>query len=133
MAYEETLVSITLDADETIGIYTGVPGQPGSPTPHGAKQYHWVKVTGAHKAGLAGADEAAAGVLQNKPQMVGAASTVSISGVSMVVAGGAITAGSVVYSDADGAATSTGTTSPLGVALEDATGAGQLVPVLLKL
>ena len=54
MAYEESLRSITLNADSSLGMYTGVPGQPGSPQPHGGKQYHFVKVTGVHQVGLAG-------------------------------------------------------------------------------
>ena len=134
MAYEETLVSITLDADASIGIYTGVPGQPGSPAPHGAKQYHFVKVTGAHTAGLTGLDEKAVGVLQNKPQSVGAASTVAISGVSLVVADGPIEAGDNIYSDAAGRASATGISQNInGVAIESAGGAGELIPVLLTL
>ena len=76
MAYEESLRSITLNADSSLGIYTGVPGQPGSPDPHGGKQYHFVKVTGVHQVGLADATAAVVGVLQNKPQGTGQAATV---------------------------------------------------------
>ena len=53
MSYEESLRSVSFDADASIGIYTGPPGLPGSPSPHGAKQYHFVKVTGANQVGLA--------------------------------------------------------------------------------
>jgi hypothetical protein len=85
MAYEESLRSITLNADATLAVYTGVPGQPGSPSPHGGKQYHFVKVTGVHQVGLAGATGSVVGVVQNKPQGTGNAATVAIAGVSKVV------------------------------------------------
>src|SRR5262245_64107513 len=92
MAYEESLRSITLNADSSLGIYTGVPGQPGSPDPHGGKQYHFVKITGAHQVGLADAAAAVVGVMQNKPQGAGQAATVAIDGVSKVVSDVALTA-----------------------------------------
>lgn len=131
MAYEESLKSITLVADSSIGIYTGVPGQPGSPQPHGGKQYCFVKVTGVGQAGLAGAGEAAAGVLQNKPQGTGHAATVGYSGVSNVLTGGAVTAGANVEADADGKGIAATAGAVLGVALGTSTGADQLIPVLL--
>ena len=65
MAYEESLRSITLNADSSLGIYTGVPGQPGSPDPHGGKQYHFVKVTGVHQVGLADATANVVGVMSS--------------------------------------------------------------------
>lgn len=95
MSYDESLRSITLDADVSIGIFTGVPGLPGSLTPNSGKQFRWVKVTGPHIAGLcaAAANEIPLGVLQNKPQQVGDASTVGFTGVSFMEAGGTVTAG----------------------------------------
>jgi len=137
MAYEESLGSITLDADASIGIYTGVPGLPGSAASpnHGGKQYHIVKVTGKHAAGLATAStDSPVGVLQNKPQMVGAAATVAFTGISLVAAGAPVTAGAQVMAGTDGRAiTLTGAGSiALGVAIEAATAAGQLIPVLIK-
>ncbi len=131
MSYDESIRSITLEADATIGIYTGFPGIPGSASPHGGKQYHFVKVTGAHTAGLAGAAEKAHGVLQNKPQQPGAAATVAIRGVSKVVASGVIAAGTEVEADANGQAVGFTAGQKLGVTLEAAGGAGELVPVLL--
>lgn len=131
MAYEESLKSISLDADASLGIYTGVPGLPGSPNPHGGKQYCFVKVTGAHTVGLAtAATDVLAGVLQNKPQNVGMAATVGIFGVSKVLAGGNITAGSKVAPDGNGAAV-TDATNGKSIALASGA-AGDLIPVLLR-
>lgn len=135
MAYEESIRSITLDADASVGVYTGVPGLPGSADPNGGKQYHFVKVTGAHTCGVVSAvGDKAIGVLQNKPQNTGAAATVAIRGVSRVVADVAIDAGEDVYLSADGQATdvTTGATR-VGVALSTVANAGELVVVLLQL
>src|SRR5688572_28772717 len=131
MAYEESLRSITLNADSSLAVYTGVPGQPGSPNPHGGKQYHFVKVTGVHQVGLADADDAAIGVLQNKPQVQGEAATVGIRGVSKVVCDAPITAGAAVKVSADGQAASAGAGPSVGVALTTTANAGELVSVLL--
>lgn len=133
MAYEESLRSITLNADSSIGIYTGVPGQPGSPDPHGAKQYHFVKVTGVHQCGLAAATGDVVGVLQNKPQGAGQAATVGFQGVSKVVSDVPLTAGDPVYVSADGQAAKTGTGPRVGTALNTTANAGELADVLLTL
>ena len=131
MAYEESLKSITLDADASLGIYTGVPGLPGSASPNGGKQYTFVKVTGAHTVGLCtAATDVIAGVLQNKPQNTGMASTVGIFGVSKVVAGGNVTAGNKVAPDANGAAVADATNGKC-IALGSGA-AGDLIPVLLR-
>lgn len=133
MAYEESLRSITLNADSSLGIYTGVPGQPGSPDPHGGRQYHFVKVTGVHQVGLAGATGAVVGVMQNKPQGAGQAATVAIHGVSKVVSDVPVTAGAAVYSSADGQAAISGTGPVVGIALSTTANAGELVNVLLTI
>jgi hypothetical protein len=133
MAYEESLRSITLNADSSLGIYTGVPGQPGSPNPHGGKQYHFVKVTGVHQVGLAGATGSVVGVMQNKPQGTGQAATVAIAGVSKVVSDVPITAGSSIQVSADGQAAITGTGPVVGIALSTTANAGELVNVLLTI
>lgn len=106
MAYTELLRSISLESDSSIAVYTGVPGLPGSADPNGGKQYHFVKFTGAKTAGLAtaAANERVIGVLQNKPQYTGQAATVAIDGVSLVEAGGTITAGTGVKVNASGKA-----------------------------
>lgn len=135
MAYEESIRSITLDADSSVGLYTGVPGLPGSANPNGGKQYHFVKVTGAHICGLVSAvGDKAIGVLQNKPQTTGAAATVAIRGVSRVTADKAVAAGVDVYLSADGQATDVTTSATrVGVALSTVTTAGELLVVLLQL
>ena len=136
MAYEESLRSITLDADASLATVTGVPGQPGSANPHGGKQYHFVKVTGVHQVGIADGDDTnVIGVLQNKPQYSGNAATVGLRGVSKVVGAGAVTAGDAVYSDADGKATSSGAGggNVCGYALSTTANAEELVSVLLTL
>lgn len=130
MAYEESLRSISLDADATIGIYTGVPGLPGSANPNSGKQYCWVKVTGEHMVGLASAaaGEPLIGVLQNKPQGIGHAATVGFDGVTKVICAAAVPAGSHVGPDANGL-TVVAAGGP-GIAL--ATGViGGIIPVLL--
>src|SRR5437763_351018 len=97
MSYQETLVSITLDADASVGVFTGVAGLPGSPVNPSGLQYRFVKVTGEHKCGLAtAAADDIVGVLQNKPQGAGHAATVALSGVSHVEAAGVIAAGATV-------------------------------------
>ena len=129
MAYEESLRSISLDADATLGIYTGVPGTPGSANPNSGKQYCWVKVTGEHTVGLAtAAADATVGILQNKPQGVGHAATVGFDGVSKAVCGGAVAAGAKVGPDTNGN-TVTAASGP-GIALASGT-AGAIIPVLL--
>ena len=128
MAYEESLQSISLDADSGLAVYTGAPGVPGSPSPHGGNQYHFVQVTGAHQAGLATADAGCIGVLQNKPQHAGNAATVGIHGVSLVKAGDAVNAGETVGPDAQGKAVNTGN---VAVALASAGAEDELIPVLL--
>jgi hypothetical protein len=96
-----------------------------------------VKVTGAHTVGVVSAvTDDVVGVVQNKPQTVGAAATVAIRGATRVVSDAAITAGAAVYISADGQATSSdsaGTATRLGTALTTTSAAGELVVVLLKL
>jgi hypothetical protein len=138
MAYDETLRRISLDADTSIGIYTGVPGMPGSADPNYGKQFCFVKITGEHTAGLATAatGEQVIGVLQNKPQHPANAASVAIrgaGGVSLVQVGtGGIAAGAPVKCDANGkAVTATPGTDPIyGIAVESGA-AGSVAPVLL--
>lgn len=136
MAYNESIVSISLKADSSIAGYTGVPGLPGSADPNGGHQYRFVKVTGASTAGLADttANEIPVGVLQNKPQVVNAAATVAIAGVTLVELGGTVAAGNGIQNDADGkgiVAVGGGSDPVLGVALQGGS-TGQVVPVLLR-
>jgi hypothetical protein len=135
MAYEESIRSITLKADTSLDSPTGVPGQGGA-TPVSGFQYRFVKVTGAATVGLQTDDESplTVGVLQNKPQVVDAAATVAIRGVSMVEAGAAFSAGDKITSDGDGRAIVIKDASSvvLGIALQAATDDLQLIPVLLR-
>src|SRR5690606_42122485 len=97
MAYEESLRSISLNADATLAVYTGVPGMPGSPSPNYGQQYRLVKVTGAYQLGLATAgSDVVVGVMQNKPQEAGQDAAVPIQGVSMGMAGAAPATGNSV-------------------------------------
>ena len=135
MSYEESLKSISLNADASLAVYTGVPSIPGAPGVNYGKQYRFVKVTGLHQVGLCtAATDNSVGVMQNKPQVVGQAATVGIFGVTNVMASAAIVAGALVTSDAEGRAVTTTTAADvMGVALGDASGPNTLVPVLLRL
>lgn len=135
MAYEEILQSITLDADASIGVFTGVAGLRGGPANNSALQYRFLKITGEHQAGLVTtpASDAVVGVLQNKPQATGDAATVGIGGISKVEVAGAIAAGAPVYTDSVGRATATAAGSILGYAIHSTATAGELGTVLLRL
>jgi len=136
MAYEESLKSVSLDADSSLATYTGVPNQPGSATPNSGHQYKFVKVTGRHQVGLATAatNEVVVGVLQNKPQVTGQAATVAISGITLVRASVALAAGDIVKAAADGRAAkgTPGTDVGIGVVITPAAAADQLATVLLR-
>jgi hypothetical protein len=130
MAYEETLKSISLDVDSSLGFYTGVPGLPGSTDPNYGKQYCFVKIVDDHKVGLAvAATDLVIGVLQNKPQVPGQAGTIGFFGVSNIMVAGAVTAGDLLAPDGEGHAV-TDAVHGKWVALLDATTAGELVPAL---
>lgn len=135
MAQEEGLRSITLNADDSLAVYTGVPGMVGSPNPNYGKQYRFVKVTGSRKAGLADADDVVVGVLQSKPQVVGQEATIGIRGVSNVMVGQVLNPGDLVVSDAEGRAVKAGVgATALGVVIEStAKAANQLASVLLRI
>jgi|SRR6478672_4290581 len=139
MAYEEALRSVTFEADSTVGIYSGVPGLAGSLDPNAAKQYCFVKLTGAKTVGLCDttANEVPVGVLQNKPQAVGAAATVAVHGISKAICGAAVTAGQPLKVDSVGRVISAtpGTDIALyvGVAVTSTTAVNQIATVLLKI
>lgn len=134
MAYEESIRSITLNADSTLAVRTGVAGAPGSPTDNAGNQYRGVKVTGSHQVGLPSAvGDGVVGILQNKPQVTSEAATVAIRGVSKVRMASTVAAGAVVYLAADGRGTSVATgATRLGIALTAGAAVDQLVPVLLQ-
>lgn len=134
MAYEESLRSITLNADDTLAVYTGVPGALGSPSPHYGNQYRFVKLTGARQAGLAtDATDTIIGVMQSKPQVEGQEATIAIRGISNMMSGGALTAGDLVTVDTEGRAVKVGEgDTALGVVIDStATAENHLASVLL--
>lgn len=108
------------------------------PNPKGF-QYRAVKLSAARTVALANttSNEVVVGILQNKPQIVGAACTVATHGVSLVEAGGAVTAGEPVKVDSLGrvvnATRGTDAAIYIGVAVSGSTAAGQLVSVLIRL
>lgn len=105
MSTEENLRSISRDADASIGIFTGPPGIPGSASPNYGKQYCFVKLTGKNQVGLAvAAADILHGILQNKPQVPGAAATVGYEGQSQVRVAGPVAAGDLLVPDATGRA-----------------------------
>jgi hypothetical protein len=138
-SYEETLVSITLDAHEDLAVDTRPPYEGNTP-PAGASaaagfQYRFVRVSGGHQCALYNgttSGHVAAGVLQNKPQIEDMACTVGIHGITLVEAGGAVDAGAVVGADATGRAVAVGAGVALGVAIYGGD-EGELIPVLLRL
>jgi hypothetical protein len=116
MAYEEQIVAISLIADGD----------------QSSNQYKFLKgdTTGVALQDSAGA--ACIGVLQNKPTDAQVAE-VGVSGVSKVVAGGAVSLWDNVQSDGTGrAATAASGDYSQGIALEAATAAGQIIAVLLR-
>lgn len=69
------------------------------------KQYYAVKLDSSGQVAVAGAGEAAIGVLQNTPAAAGRAATVRVSGVSRMKAAGVIAPGANVAPNASGLAT----------------------------
>lgn len=135
MAYEESLRNVTLLGDASVSGYTGPPGYPGSAVPNSGKIFRLVKITGKDTVGLCTADEdLSIGVLQNKPQATGAAATVGIRGISMVVAGANdLNAGDEVSSDTEGRVILAVSGKVVaGVVLADSTAVGELVPMLIR-
>jgi hypothetical protein len=94
-------------------------------------QFRFVDVNSSAKAANPTANARAIAVRQNRCNTDQAATLVT-DGISIVEAGGAITAGADVSTDATGRATASAATNRvLGVALEQATGAGIKIAVLL--
>lgn len=134
MSFEESLRSVSLNADGSIAVYTGPPGAPGSLAANAGFMYRFVKVTGQKTVGLCVADtDVAVGVLQNKPQVTGQAATVGIRGISNVIAGANdLNAGDELTSDSEGRAVKNVDGVVLGIALTDSTTVGEIIPVLIK-
>lgn len=113
MAYENCLGCITLKASAKVDT---------------AKLA--VKVSADNTMAVAGASDKAIGVLQD-PVIAGEAARVAVSGITPVVAGGAIAAGAFVKAGANGKVV-TSTDPDLGVALESAAADGDIISVLIK-
>lgn len=96
------------------------------------KMYHLVKLDTDGNIVLCGANERAIGVLDGKPN-VGENVAVNILGTTKVVAGGAIGIGDYVVSNANGQVVVKGNddTNIVGVALESASNAGEIIEILL--
>jgi len=137
MAFEESIRSVSLIADSSIASATGVPGVNTTSANNPGFIYRFVKVTGTKTVGLATtkASDRKAGVLQNKPQVTGAAATVAIRGITNVVSGGgatAVTAGGAVTCDSSGRAIgASGSDIVYGIALQASSTTGELISVLL--
>jgi hypothetical protein len=113
-----------------------------------ANRYQFVTVNSSGQVAVAAAGDPAIGVLQNKPAAAGRSATVRVLGVSKVKAGAALTKGDQVASNASGKAVTatkatvntsdTGVASDpviasnvLGIALESAAAADEVISVLL--
>lgn len=107
-------------------------------------QFYPVKITAANTVGTCSADtDRAIGILQNKPEAIGASADVLLlSGISKVVTGGTIAAGADLYLGTDGRVVAALTASSansliIGKALEAATttaasGGGDIISALLQ-
>jgi hypothetical protein len=89
----------------------------------------FVKLDGNGEVVLCGADEKAIGTLFEAAAL-GAAASIQMGGICKVVAGTSITAGARVACGANGKAKS-GTTNPVGIALDDAAGDGSVISVAM--
>lgn len=96
-----------------------------------AKQFLFVKVAASNTVAVSGAGELSLGVLQNKP-VSGEAAEIMVSGVTKVWSSAAVLEGAVVTPDSAGkAVTATTGNEGHGIALAAASGADELIPILL--
>lgn len=141
MAQEEGLRNLTFVAGTGVGVYSGVPGKPGSVSPHPA-QYRAVKGGSAAKeVVLADAADSApisiVGVVGNTPQGVGHPVTVGVAGISPVLVGtGGVSAWDPLKIE-DGGAFVTATlpgdaAAVVAIAQQDGV-EDEVIPALLKL
>lgn len=117
MAYEQVTTVITREAGQDLS----------------SNQFRFLDLSADGQVDPVGAGAAAIGVQQNDPDTAGYATSIAIQGVSRTEAGGSVTAGDEVAADTDSRAVTAGSGDvTLGVALEDASGAGSVIPVLLR-
>lgn len=119
MAFEQPGVVVTLEAGADLS----------------TKQYHFIKVTGAQTCNaITATTDKPVGVLQNKPAAVGRAATVNVDGITKMIAGGAVPAGSPISFNAAGQAIVATTGLVIhGTALGSAGAVNDLVSVVLNL
>jgi len=115
MAYEESLVCVTLESSGDLSDY----------------QYRLVKVATDGQVELCSAAAQAVGVLQNKPGDEGQAASVAVAGITKLVAASGVSAGDVLESAANGVATTLSSGKALAVALEDAPDASGIISAVL--
>lgn len=96
-----------------------------------AAQFCGVKLNASGQVVLAGAGEAAIGILQNKPTS-GQIATVCVAGVSFMKAGGVVAPGFVTTNASGRAATPTTGQYILGSAIEAAAANGEAISVLVN-
>jgi len=94
-----------------------------------AKQFHFVKMTGDLQVNAAGSGESAVGILQNDPEVAGAAASVQHLGVSKLYVAATIAAGGLIMPDADGKGVVAASGEAAAIALE-AGASGDLLTVL---
>lgn len=117
MAYEQAQTKITVQANADLSSY----------------QFRAVKAvnsSGTAQAALCGTGQQALGILQDKPAAQGRAAQVCVLGVTKAVAGGTVTAGSMVASDSTGRVVNAVSGDiAIGIALEGTSTAGEIVSV----
>jgi hypothetical protein len=94
-------------------------------------QFKGIACDNTGKAALAGAGVAIVGVLQNKPSAANQAATIMAEGVTPGVAGAAVAAGASVEMDANGLFITLAAGVRVGIALQQATLANQVISILL--
>ncbi len=97
-----------------------------------ANQHHMGAIDGNSEIVIAGASVAIAGVIQNKPNAQGAATTMMRNGISKIVAGAAVPAGVAIASNASGRAVQAVSTNfVIGESITSAGADGEIISVLL--
>jgi len=112
-----------------------IPGQTDSVEAAGdltTSYYRFVKLAGATVVAIAATTDVAYGILQNKPNRAGMASTVMLSGISRCFTSKAVPAGVEVFLGADGRVTDASGGTAVGISRSAATAADQLIAVQIK-
>ncbi len=116
MAFEQNLQCVSVPAGSDLS----------------TKQYLFVNVNSSSQLAVSGAGGQGIGVLQDKPNAAGVAGNVAIGGISKVVAGGTVTAGSLVAADSAGKAVNAASGDiALGKAITGTTTSGEIVSIIV--